>query len=76
MLQLGVEPNRIDVLNRIAGVEFEECWPRRVVLQLLGLHVPVIGFDDLIKNKLATGRGGDIGDVEALSHPPRHGDKP
>ena len=30
ILQLGVKPNRIDVITSIAGVSFEEAWAGRV----------------------------------------------
>lgn len=29
ILQVGVEPNRIDVLRDVGAVEFEDAWPRR-----------------------------------------------
>jgi len=29
-VQVGVEPNRIDVLRNAGAVEFEDAWPRRI----------------------------------------------
>ena len=30
MLRMGVPPLRIEILKKISGVEFEDCWLRRV----------------------------------------------
>jgi len=66
VLQLGMPPNRIDILTSVSGGDFETCWNRRVEIVLDSLEVPFIGLDDLVKNKLATGRTQDIADVEGL----------
>ena len=66
IVQLGYPPNRIDILTRLSGVEFESCWERRVVGQLDDLSVPFIGYSDLERNKLAAGRDQDRADVAAL----------
>ncbi len=65
--QVGQEPNRIDVLQRIDGVTFEEAWEHRVKGMVDG-EVPacVISRDDLIRNKLASGREQDFLDVKVL----------
>lgn len=66
VVQLGTPPNRIDILTSVSGVDFETCWSRRVEIKLDSLEVPFIGLDDLVKNKLATGRTQDIADVEGF----------
>lgn len=66
VLQLGHPPNRIDILTGITGVEFESCWERRFIGPLGDLSVPFIGYSDLERNKLATGRDQDRADVSAL----------
>lgn len=66
VFQIGVEPNRIDFLTNVDGVEFEEAWPNRTVAEVEGIDVPVIGLDDLIRNKRAVGRTRDLADIEAL----------
>ncbi|MGH9606126.1 MAG: DUF6036 family nucleotidyltransferase [Terracidiphilus sp.] len=65
--QIGVPPDRIDILQRIEGVSFEEAWANRVE-GLIDGEVPafVISKDDLIRNKLATGREQDLLDVKKL----------
>ena len=65
--QLGVPPDRIDILQKIDGVTFDEAWTNRVEGHLDG-EVPayVISRDDLIRNKLASGREQDLLDVKVL----------
>ena len=63
---MGVPPNRLEVLSKIAGVEFAQCYARRVMMDLDGVPVPVIALDDLRTNKLSTGRPRDAGDAAAL----------
>lgn len=66
VFQIGVEPVRIDILTAIDGVDFEGAWQRRLVVEIDGLKVPLIGRDDLIRNKRAAGRPQDLADIAAL----------
>lgn len=66
MIQLGYEPNRIDILTQIDGLTFEEVWNTKVEGFLDGLPVFFIDLKSLIRNKSATGRPKDGYDVEAL----------
>jgi len=66
VIQLGVEPNRIDLLTGISGVEFEEAWQSRVTGELGGQTVYFLNRDLLIRNKLACGRDKDIADARLL----------
>lgn len=65
-IYFGREPLRIDILNSIEGVKFEECYPNRNVTNFEGTPVNYIHYKDLIKNKLKTGRRQDKVDVEKL----------
>ena len=67
MLRLGVEPNRIDILTSISGVEFDEVWARRISSELDGVPVLFISLEDLLKNKRSTGRLKDAADADELS---------
>jgi uncharacterized nucleotidyltransferase DUF6036 len=71
VVQLGYPPQRIDLLTSPSGVNFDECWIHRVVIDLDGLSVPFIGIDGLIENKIAAARDQDLVDVKALRR--RHG---
>jgi hypothetical protein len=65
--QIGVEPDRIDILQKIDGITFDEAWPNRIEGNIDGeVPAPVISRDDLIRNKLASGREQDLLDVKAL----------
>jgi hypothetical protein len=65
-VQLGVAPNRIDLLTSITGVTFDEGWDQRVPGELGGIPVAFLGRESLIKNKCATGRTQDATGVETL----------
>lgn len=67
VVQLGYPPVRIDLLTSIDGVEFEECFARRIEVILDGLPVPFIALDDLRRNKAASGRPQDRADLAALA---------
>lgn len=66
VLQLGVAPRRIDILNRVAGVSFDEVVREGASFEIDGRSVPVIGLSALIANKRAAGRMQDLADAEAL----------
>jgi hypothetical protein len=66
VIQLGVKPNRIDILTSISGVSFEEAWADRIQGSLEGIPVTFIGRTALIRNKESTGRAKDLGDAEEL----------
>jgi Nucleotidyl transferase of unknown function (DUF2204) len=66
VLQLGVPPRRIDIINRADGITFAEAIAEGESFNLEGREIPVIGRSALIKNKRAAGRPQDIADVNAL----------
>ncbi len=66
VLQLGYPPFRIDIITSIDGVIFEACYLNHALMKVDELQVPVIGIEDLRKNKLATGRNKDKIDWENL----------
>jgi hypothetical protein len=64
--QLGVEPDRIDILQSIAGISFEDAWQAPTLGFVEGVPVRFLSREDLIVNKLAVGRPRDLGDVDEL----------
>ena len=66
VFQIGLPPNRIDLLTSISGVEFEAAWAGRVPLRLGDVEAMVIGREALIQNKRAVGRPRDVADVAEL----------
>lgn len=66
IFQIGVAPNRIDVLTSIDGVIFGDAWPDRQETRYSDQPVPVISRHHLILNKRATGRPQDLLDADEL----------
>jgi hypothetical protein len=65
-VQLGYPPLRIDLTTHCEGLVFAEAWPRRVSGRYSDIEVFFISLDDLIKNKIATGREQDLVDAKIL----------
>lgn len=63
---LGVPPVRIDLLRRVDGLAFDDAYRRRVEISWDGVPASLVGRDDLIVNKRASGRPQDLRDVKAL----------
>jgi len=66
VIQLGVEPVRIDLLTDVADLEFADCWERRLEIVLSETRATLIGLDDLIKTKEKAGRPRDLADLDDL----------
>ena len=66
ILQLGVEPNRIDLLRQIGDLDFAAAWKGRVEAPYGDIEANWIGLDGLIQSKKIAGRPRDLEDVEAL----------
>lgn len=64
--QIGVAPGRIDILTDLTGLTFSNAWERRIARPFGEITVNVIGLEDFIRNKRATGRAKDLGDIEGL----------
>ena len=65
--QMGTPPVRVDVLMGIPGIQFEQCWNRRMEVDFNGLKVIFISKQDLIVSKRAAGRPQDMIDADLLS---------
>ncbi len=66
VLQIGIAPNRIDVLTTCEGLRFAACWERGVAWEYGDAPVRVLSREDLIENKRRVGRPQDLLDLEAL----------
>ena len=73
VIMLGREPWRIDIICKIDGVDFDEAWNSRKLLEIDGLQVPTLALELLLRNKAAAGRDKDLLDLKVLSKllPPR-----
>lgn len=65
--QIGYPPLRIDILNSIDGVTFDEAALHMQSLQLEDdVLIRYIGLDDFLKNKKASGRKQDLADIKEI----------
>jgi len=67
IIQLGYPPVRIDIMNTLDGVTFDDCFKNKSIIEIDSLPVNFISLNDLIKNKKATARPRDIDDIENLT---------
>ena len=66
VFQIGIAPRRIDLMSAVSGVTFDEAYQHRQTVEIEGLPIPILSYDDLIKNKRATGRDQDHLDADRL----------
>ncbi|NOQ22643.1 MAG: hypothetical protein GQ565_08345 [Candidatus Aegiribacteria sp.] len=66
ILQIGVAPRRIDIITIIDGMTFDEASKGKEIIEIENLLIPVISKQNLITNKLATGREKDKIDAKNL----------
>lgn len=67
VVQVGLPPNRVDLLSGLSGVaSFDEAWEGRITHNVRGRDVPFLGRAALVANKRATGRLKDQADLHAL----------
>ena len=67
VIQLGYPPLRIDLTMSISGVpNFETAFENCKMVNVEELMIPVIGIEDLKKNKKAAGRNKDLADLDNL----------
>jgi hypothetical protein len=76
--RFGKDPQGIDILLEIPGIEFDRAWEHRVEA-VIDLETGMTGFfisrDDLIRSKLASGRLQDLADVSAIREAQRVDDE-
>ena len=66
VFQMGVAPNRIDILTSVTGLDFDSAMLRGAPLRYDDQSLSVLGREDLITNKKAVARPQDLLDVERL----------
>jgi predicted nucleotidyltransferase len=64
--QIGYPPLRIDILNTIDGVKFENAYSNKLQVDVNGIEVRDIGLKEFIENKTASGRSQDIADLKEI----------
>jgi hypothetical protein len=66
IIQFGIEPLRVDILNEIDGVSFDEAIKNHIRGKYGDLDIKFIGINELIKNKEVSGRPQDLVDAKKL----------
>lgn len=70
IIQFGVPPNRIDLINSISGVTFAQAWAGRleekITLEDRDFPLSLIGIEQLIRNKESVSRPKDREDLKFL----------
>ena len=66
VIRIGVPPVRLEVITSASGVNFNECYSNREVVEIDGIPINLISLKDLKKNKRAAGRHKDMEDMEHL----------
>lgn len=64
--QIGVEPNRIDIMMAVPGLEFQGAWKRRVTSSYGGEEIGILNLEDLVLAKKTTDRESDRLDLRLL----------
>jgi hypothetical protein len=66
VIQLGFAPFRIDLLNKIEGIDYNDAKKNCITAKYGNEMIYIIGKEDLIANKKASGRDQDMVDVKNL----------
>jgi len=66
IVRMGVPPFRIEIITTASGVDFLECYSRRLDAVIDDESVSIISLADLKTNKEASGRLKDLADLEYL----------
>ncbi len=64
--QIGVEPNRIDILMDVKGLRFEDAWAHRAQSTYEDQPVSILSLEDTLASKVAASRPQDLLDAAAL----------
>ena len=66
IVRMGVAPFKLEIITYIDGVDFNRCYQQRIETTIDRCKVKVIGLNDLLINKKASGRPKDVNDVLEL----------
>lgn len=64
--QIGVAPNRIDIMMDIPGVDFDKAWVNKTESHYGDVPIYILSLDDLIQAKKQAGREQDLLDLKNL----------
>ena len=64
--RMGSPPMRIEIITEASGIDFPECYIRQIEIEADRVKIPFLAYEDLIRNKRASGRLKDLADLEGL----------
>lgn len=68
--RMGSPPIQIEIITEASGIDFGASYSNRVLIDTDGLQIPFLSYEDLVKNKRASGRLRDLADLEGLGEKP------
>lgn len=66
VFRFGRKPVAIDIMVKMADLDFRKCYERVTFFEDDGIIIPVVNIHDLIEAKKAAGRNKDLDDIEHL----------
>ena len=63
---MGHPPARIDLMKGVPGGDFDSAWRTRMTIRIDGITVSLVGREELIRLKRASGRPQDLVDADKL----------
>ena len=66
IFQIGIEPNRIDIITSISGADFLTAWKNKIDSTYGEVPIHIIGKKELMRAKKASGRPQDQLDLKRL----------
>jgi len=66
IIRMGIPPVRLEMINNISGLSFGDVWRHRISGEYGTVAINYISFEDLLKNKKASGRPKDLADFDEL----------
>lgn len=60
------QPDKTEFMTHISGITYQNAAELKLIVDIDGLHLPMIHYNSLIQNKKSTGRTKDLADVEYL----------
>jgi hypothetical protein len=66
VFQIGIEPNRVDILLDVEGLNFQEAWEKRATGTYEDQKIFVLDYESVLHAKKTSGREQDLLDVRRL----------
>lgn len=66
ILRMGIPPIRIELFTDLAGLAFDDCYPKRLIAEIDDVRVDLIDLNSLKLNKKVVGRHKDLDDLDHL----------